>query len=509
MRYGILLLFVVGFANSAAAADWNQAAGPNGNFVAAGEAVAEFSGSTGNNIVWRSPLPSAGQGTAIVSDGRVFVTSHAPISKDTETGSLILGMCFDAENGQELWRREIPGTRTTDLSSLFSDNTAASPVATSDRVIFTNVGGTVCCFDFEGSSRWDYKWGPFGRHHARQHEPILHDGNVILMQVPREDLPESVTTKAGAAALGRGSEYWTRLAAFDVQTGERRWIAECGTSVHSTSLIGKTKSGVTALLTGRGGGHQPPEEPYGLSLVNAGDGSTLWNLPLGNYYATQNASWNADVACLFVGKEHVTVDIPTGRVHSRVSVSENVTECRREDGKYVTRSKQKLSKARKALTNQCNCLVGDYHYFRAHGEFLIGRIHIHSGKVEYLEVPVQVVRTASGKATTQWTEALKNDMRNADGFRATQDRRNAGNGWGHVSAASPIVVGDLIYMPTMIGMVYVLKWNAEKLNEDALVSISDLGPAGETWSLSSLSFADGRLYARTLKELICIGTRDR
>ncbi len=57
----------------------------------------------------------------------------------------------------------------------------------------------------------------------------------------------------------------------------------------------------------------------------------------------------------------------------------------------------------------------------------------------------------------------------------------------------------------MLGLVYVVDWNAERLDEKALLSISDLGPATETWSLSSLSFADGRIYARTLKELICIG----
>ena len=66
--------------------------------------------------------------------------------------------------------------------------------------------------------------------------------------------------------------------------------------------------------------------------------------------------------------------------------------------------------------------------------------------------------------------------------------------------------GDLIYFPTMVGMVYVL-WNAPLLNQDALVSWSDLGPAGETWSLSGLAYADGFLYARTLKELICIGKK--
>ena len=29
--------------------------------------------------------------------------------------------------------------------------------------------------------------------------------------------------------------------------------------------------------------------------------------------------------------------------------------------------------------------------------------------------------------------------------------------------------------------------------------------AGKTWSLSSFAYSNGRLYARTLKELICIG----
>ena len=57
-------------------------------------------------------------------------------------------------------------------------------------------------------------------------------------------------------------------------------------------------------------------------------------------------------------------------------------------------------------------------------------------------------------------------------------------------------------------MVYVLKWNAAVLDENALVSISDLGPAGKTWSLSSLSYSEGKIYARTMKELICIESAD-
>ncbi len=506
MRSTITAVFTIIFAASGlSAADWQQAAGPNGNFIVSGKAVGSFSGATSQNVVWRSPLPNTGQGTPIVSNGRVFVTSHEPITKDTELGSLILGLCFDAKTGKELWRRELPGTRVTDFSSLFSDNTAASPVADGSRVLFANVGGTLKCFDFEGSDQWSYKWGPFGRHHARQHEPIIHNGQAILVQVPREDLTPDATTKTGAKPLGRGKEYWTRLQAFDLTTGKRGWIAEAGTSCHSTSLIGQTAGGKTAILTGRGGGHQPPEEPYGISLVNADNGKTIWELPVAGYASHQSSSWNKDVACLFAGKEHLTVDIQTGEIRNRTSVTEGVTIRRHTDSGYKTETKQTIKKGRFPLTKQANCLVGDYHYFRAHDEFLIGRVNIQTGKVEYLQVPVQVIRKTGADDEVRWSDPLKNDMKNADGFLATQDRRNAGSGWGHVSAASPIVVGDNIYMPTMLGMVYVLKWNAETLDEKALVSISDLGAAGATWSLSSLSFSNGKLYARTLKELICFG----
>ena len=136
---------------------------------------------------------------------------------------------------------------------------------------------------------------------------------------------------------------------------------------------------------------------------------------------------------------------------------------------------------------------------------MTGRVNLKNGNVEYLEVPAQVVREPAQEEQKLWGETLPNDMKNADGFRATMDKRNTGSGWGHVSSAPPIVVGDLIYFPTMVGIVYVIKWNAEKFNEQALISISDLGKAGETWSLSGLAYADGKLYARTMKELLCIG----
>jgi outer membrane protein assembly factor BamB len=484
---------------------WQQAFGPNDDFTVNGKAVDSFSVSMNENILWRSQMPSTGQGTPIISNGRVFITSHERIEKDLEMGSDIVGICLDAKTGKKLWERKIPGTRTTDLSSLFSDNTAASPVSDGERVVFMNVGGTIACFDFEGKELWTHKWTPFGRHHARAHEPILHDGMVIVAHTPQYDLPIEATTKAGSKVLGRGKEYWNFLRAYDLKTGKLLWQAEAGTSVHSTSLLGQLTKGKLAILTGRGGGHQPPEEPYGLSMIDLTSGMSIWDQSIKGYAAAQNTSWNKNGVHFFAGSMHQSFSSRTGQMKKEASIFEKVTITKWNGREYETKNNQKLKKSKKPITYFTNILIGDYHYFRSFEGFMIGRVNLKNGKVEYLEVPAQVIPENGKEEELLWGKTIPNDMKNADGFKATMDKRNAGSGWGHVSSAPPIVIGDLIYFPTMVGMVYVLKWNANSFDEDALVSVGDLGRAGKTWSLSGLAYADGKVFARTMKELICVG----
>ena len=46
------------------AEDWPQAFGPNDDFTVNGKAVDSFSVSMDENILWRTPMPSTGQGDA-------------------------------------------------------------------------------------------------------------------------------------------------------------------------------------------------------------------------------------------------------------------------------------------------------------------------------------------------------------------------------------------------------------------------------------------------------------
>ena len=486
-------------------ADWPQAAGPNGNYRVSGTTLKQFSVARNQGVRWRVSLPNTGESAPIVSRGKVFVTCHTPMKADGESGKDILGICFDAQSGKELWRRQLPGSRETDMASGFSDNTAASPVADGERVCFVNVGGSIRTYDYEGRLLWKHDWVPFGRHHARQQEPILHNGKVLVLKTVAKDLPLRATTKAGAKILGRDEKYWTRLHAFDIASGKIQWVAESATSVHAASQWGRTAKGKAAVLTGRGGGHQPPEEPYGLSLIDAENGKTIWDLAVQGYSSHENNVWDGRRGCCFVGMKHHELDMLRGKLSAGVSLENDVTICSRSGNGYViTTGRLELAKKRKRpITYHTNCLVGNYHYFRAHQQHLIGRVNLATQTVEYLQVPVQVDRRRP-KDVLLWDKTLKNDVRNSDGFVVYQDKRATLSGWGHVSAASPLVVGDYLYMPTMVGTVYVLNWKADQLDESALVSISDLGISGETWSLSSLAYSDGKIFARTMKELICL-----
>ena len=276
-----------------------------------------FSVARKQNILWTAALPNTGESTPVVAAGRVFVTCHTPMTADAQLGRDILAICFDASTGKELWRRELTGTRETDMASPgFSDNTAASPVTDGKHVCFVNVGGSIHTYDLEGKLIWKHEWVPFGRHHARQQEPILHDGNVIVLKTVADGLPASATTKPGAKPLGRDKKYWTRLHAFDLATGKVEWVAESATSVHSASLLNETVDGKAAILTGRGGGHQPPEEPYGLSLIEANTGKTIWDLPIQGYAAHQNAVWRGAHGAAFVGMQHHLIDMKRGRAEA-------------------------------------------------------------------------------------------------------------------------------------------------------------------------------------------------
>lgn len=569
-RRSIALLLALG-ACAVTHDGWPAAGGPAGDFgTRAGPAPRDFSAARGEGIRWRVPLPEAGQSGICVVEDRVFLSTLArvdaapgatprPFSKD------ILGCCFDAQSGALLWTVEVPGVIESPNLYAYSDASSPTPCSDGERVCFVNAAGGVACCDLVGTVLWRRGWRPWaiedGFPFNKQFEPFIADGALVNLE-PRD---------AGDPLARPG---WNWLRGLDLADGQTRWIAEDGTTSYCTPVLGRTADGTAAVLHGRGGWHGVPEQPVGLSLTSVAgpdagatrmryvattgrDGETLaqpGSVHAPTWQALYVMHWDPRHAYWFVHnpiESHLVIDLTTGAELARQSLVAPVDWRRFDAGRedWVLQSgidlrtvgdpspRMRFDPAKDVIVVHpawhSNLVTHGKHWFlcsTAHGRnaepnasrpgrrgvagpsHCLGRVDIASGKVEYLELPVEVLRESGAADRLLWGEARRTRTENARGIDIAAEDRSRTDGW-EIPAfwASPIVVGDTIYFVTTPGIVYVVDACAEPLDGRALLAVGDLGPRGETFAMGGLAFADGCLYARTAKELLCIGPelRDR
>ena len=493
------------------ATEWHQAAGPLGNFSSSQSAPSDWSVVENRNIRWRLQLPETGQSTPVVSQGRLYFTTFAAVTKDSTLGKDLVAWCCSAKTGRVIWQREINGEHPLRLSGCFGDSSSPPAVCVNGRVVFLNASGRIVCFDFKGREIWTRNLLSVGRT-----LPFAIDGNYVFTRQQYTPDPNGVFPHKYADLP---QTKWTQLHALDMATGNDVWSSSCGVNMGNAVLPQTLNDGRQVSVVGRGGGHGPPEKPEGISLIDLKTGRTLWTLPLDGFMSTMSYRVRNDEVHIFHRGEHLSVDAITGSILRRASIVGDVS-LRKWDGvRYVSIVETlNASNKNRMITQTSNLLVGEHHYFRCYKRPWLGRINVTNGVLEYLELPLQLKSAAAVDPELLWYQTpmngnasgltqqsfTPNAMTNSSGFIVSGDKRSRGNGWGHIAAPVPSVAGDLLYIPVMNGTVYVVRWNADKLDEHALVGINDLGTAGESWTRASLSFSEGRIYAHTIKELICI-----
>ena len=508
--------------------NWHQGPGPVGNFhLRHSIAPTEWNVVKGQGLAWEKALPETGQSAVVCWGDRIFFTTLKPVDQDSELGQNIVAYCCDAKTGKTIWTREIAGTHPLRLSGCFSDSSAPSPVTDGRNVVFFNASGRIACCDMAGELRWRRDVMPVGRT-----QPVLIDGNVIFTkQSYMPDAHGHFTHEHENAPR----QMWTQLQAVSIETGKNSWKTTCGVNMGCVPLPMTVSDGRRVMIVGRGGGHSPPERPEGVSMIDTQDGSTIWTLPLEKFMSTMTLSSRGDEVFVFDNGDHLWVDAFTGRIQRRKSFVNNVSVHRfdelTESWKTGTESIDTGKKTR-AIIQSSNVLAGKYHYFRSYTKPWLGRVNVESGQIEFLQLPVQLRRTLGDPDEYLWsprglTEAeieaamssqpkrpktlpiqlwmyKPNDMKNGRGHVVMGDARSRGNGWGHHASQIPTIVGEHLYIPVMNGTVYVIRWDADQLDENAIVAINDLGPVGESFNRASLSFADGKLFAHTIKGIVCI-----
>ena len=518
---------VLSFFNRTLKPAWNQGAGPGAAFSNPNAAPpANWSVVRNRHIRWTKTLPETGQSTVVTSGDRIFFTTLKPVSEDSQLGHDIVAWCCDADTGETLWTAPIAAPHPLRLSGCFSDSSGPPPVTDGRLVCFFNASGRIECFNMEGERQWALDAMPVGRS-----QPFLHNGAVVFTrQTYMPDEHGHFTHEHKNAPL----DQWTQLQAIDLQTGKERWTSECGANMGCVPVLQQLTDGTPVIVVGRGGGHSPPERPEGISMIRAEDGSTLWTLPLPGFMSTMTLNVVDDEVLVFHGGEHLWVNATSGRIAKRVSIIEEIHTRMFRDGKWSDAVETlKPGKNKREIIQQSNVLAGDYHYFRSYTRPWLGRVNVKSGAVEYLQLPVQLKRTSDSESDallwtpedlpeptlaslrsglkkkqkqipiTQWAFA-PNDMKNSRGFVVMGDNRSRGTGWGHHASAVPTVAGHNLYVPVMNGTVYVLKADADKLDEKTIIGINDLGPVGKSFHRASLSLAGHRAYAHTIRQIICI-----
>ncbi len=139
-----------------AKSQWSTFRGPGGLGVVNFNDIPDaWDGNTGQNILWKSPVPLPGHNSPIVWDNRVFLTGA------TEDKQQVY--CYDAESGKLLWQGHvsIPANPARDDMDIMEDTGYAANTAVTDgvRVCAMFAGGDLGCFTVEGQPLWEKHLG--------------------------------------------------------------------------------------------------------------------------------------------------------------------------------------------------------------------------------------------------------------------------------------------------------------------------------------------------------------
>ena len=520
----------------AAAPQWPQAAGPNHDWTVwtAATVPTNWSVERNENIRWRTTLPETGQSGIAIWENLLFLTTMKPLPDVDESkkpkqavprkGSDIVLHCFDSDTGIEIWSRELSGD--PEAHSIygygFSSSSSPTPITDGTHVWCWNASGQMGCWTVGGDEVWTRRWQPtLGRPFNKQYEPIKIGDTVVNL----EPLNPSDSQ--------RREDAWNYLRGFDAKTGVLKWTAPEGLTHYNTPVLGTLPVGGFGILSGRGAHHKTPEAPAGLTMTYAdGDraGQTVWNWKArrnGKAMATQ--CWNQKYSYWLdeTLTDLVVLKTTDGAEAKRISYVHDVTVTSYDEQteQFTTQTGVNLDESEPAVTVfpawYANIDVYPFVYFQCFyyqgkkggravnfgPKHSIARVNVETDKVEFLQIPFPTPQI-EGQQSRPYGIHYPNMTNNSRGIDVADDKRSKRAGWYWCFNGNPIAVNQYLYFTFMCGRVQVIDGSADAFDQTALVALNDLGKFGETWSVNTPSYHKGKLYHRTMKELICIGSEE-
>jgi len=157
--------------------NWPGLRGPEGKGIAyEANPIIKWDAITGENILWKMPLPLPGFNSPIVQSGKVFLSGGDRNSKEV--------YCFEAASGKMLWKGELNDVAGSpaDMAAPSGDTgyAAASMAADSMRVFAIFATGDIACWDLNGTRLWAKNIGKPDNHYGHSSSLITYQGLLFV-----------------------------------------------------------------------------------------------------------------------------------------------------------------------------------------------------------------------------------------------------------------------------------------------------------------------------------------
>ena len=272
-------MLVLAFCGSSTswAEDWPCWRGPRGDGTSIEQNVPlKWNGETGENIVWKVPVPGVGHASPIVYGDRIFTVTCLEEVQER------LLLCWERQSGKLLWRQTV--LKTDVLESKHQLNSFASSTPATDGelvyVAFLETEGklvpglnlskprdvtagrmVVAAYDFAGNRRWIVRPGEFVSVHGFCSSPVIfgkllivngdHDGESYIVALDKQTgktvwkEPRRFKTRSYVTPLIRkvdGREQMVLsgshcVTGFDPQTGKLIWSVDGPTEQFVATLV--------------------------------------------------------------------------------------------------------------------------------------------------------------------------------------------------------------------------------------------------------------------------------
>jgi len=281
-----LVPFLAVFA-MAGEADWPQFRGPFASGIGSGDPPVNWDVKTGENILWKTPIPGLAHSSPAVWGNRVFLTTAVNVDRELTEDDLKVGrhgniapvveddvhewrvLCLDKQTGKILWDRKANRGVPAIKRHTKSTHANPSPAVNGERVVAFFGSEGLYCYDMDGELQWSKDFGTldssFFQYRQAQwgfaSSPVIHDG-MVFVQCDVQD-----NSFVAALSLKDGKELWRKsrdeyptwctptvyvgekrtqlilngfkhMGAYDAKTGEELWrLSQAGDIPTPTPVV--------------------------------------------------------------------------------------------------------------------------------------------------------------------------------------------------------------------------------------------------------------------------------